>query len=43
MAQLQARLQDVQDGVARDHPYDCAVCHDWHLIDVFGLHALQDA
>jgi hypothetical protein len=43
MAQLQARLQDVQDGVAGDHAYDCAVGYYRHLIDVFGLHALQDA
>jgi hypothetical protein len=43
VAELQARLQDVQDGVARDHAYDCAICHYGHLIDVFGLHALQDA
>jgi len=41
MAELQARLQDVQDGVAGDHAYDCAVCYDRHLIDVLGLHALQ--
>src|SRR5271156_475464 len=43
MAQLQARLQDVQDGVAGDHAYDGAIRYDRHLIDVFGLHALQDA
>jgi hypothetical protein len=36
-------LQDVEDGIAGDHAYDGAVCHYWHLIDVFGLHALQDA
>ena len=43
MTELQARLQDVQDGIAGDHAYDGAVCYHRHLIDVFGLHALQDA
>jgi hypothetical protein len=43
MAKLQARLQDMQDGVARDHSHDRAIRYHRHLIDVFGLHPLQDA
>jgi len=42
MAGLEARLQDAQDSVARDHPNDVILGDDRHLIDVLGLHALED-
>ena len=43
VAGLNASLKDAEDGIARDHPYDVAFGDDGHLVDVFRLHALEDA
>ena len=43
MTYLQTRLEDAQDGVARYHPDNAAVFKNWHLIDIFCLHAFQNA
>ena len=40
---LETRLEDTQDGVARYHPDNAAVFKNWHLIDIFCLHAFQYA
>jgi hypothetical protein len=42
MAELEARLQDAQDCVAGDHPYDAALGNYGHLVDVFALHSFED-
>lgn len=40
---VQARLNHPQDGVARNHADDVALLENGHLVDVLGLHALENA
>ena len=41
MADLQARLKDAKNCVARNHADDVAIGNDRHLRDVFLLHAFK--
>ena len=42
-AQLKPGLEKSKDRVARDHPDDVPLGEDRHLVDVFVLHAIENA